>query len=478
VVFWLCLSIVIGVALARGGILIDSSWWWLAAAGVLWTIKKQNIWCMLFIVALGLSLGWWRGSLYMTKLHDFQKIAGQKVTLVGQASGDAVYGYNEQLTFDVVNPTVESTGQHLTGKLSVSGFGVNAVYDGDVVRVHATLRLARGSYQARMSYAQLEIIEQHPSHVADLRRKCMAGMESALPEPAASFGMGLLIGQRNTLPEETSRMLLMVGLTHIIAVSGYNLTILLRASKRLLAGHSKRQATLLSLGLIGVFLLFTGSSPSIVRAAIVSMLSIGAAYYGREFKPLVLIVMAVALTAYANPYYVWADAGWYLSFLAFFGVMVLAPMFMQRFPRRLQQSVMAGIALESLCAELMTLPYILFTFGQMSFAALVSNMLVVAFIPFAMLLSLIAGLAGMIAPAIAGWFAWPAGLLLTYMLDVAGLLSRIPHVFVENLSFSLVAVCVMYLAVLFVTVVMHRRLAPNYAIITDRNNPKDEGEIS
>jgi len=104
-------------------------------------------------------------------------------------------------------------------------------------------------------------------------------VQSALPEPLASFGMGLLIGQRNTLPQEISQDLLMVGLTHIIAVSGYNLTILLRSAEKVSGKRSKRMATLLSLALIGIFLLFAGTSASIVRAAIVSLLSIAAGYY-------------------------------------------------------------------------------------------------------------------------------------------------------------------------------------------------------
>ena len=76
-----------------------------------------------------------------------------------------------------------------------------------------------------------------------------------------------------TLPPDVKDALLMVGLTHIIAVLGYNLTIILRASKNLLASRSKRLSTILSLGLIIVFLLITGFSASIVRAAVVSALS-------------------------------------------------------------------------------------------------------------------------------------------------------------------------------------------------------------
>ena len=146
--------------------------------------------------------------------------------------------------------------------------------------------------------------------------------------------MGLLIGQKANLPDHIYDELLMVGLVHIIAVSGYNLTIILRATEGLLKKHSKRLSTLLALNLIGVFLLFAGGSASIVRASVVSVLAIAAAYYGRKFKPVVLLLLAAAITAWAKPFYVWSDIGWYLSFLAFFGVMVVAPLALRRLPQR------------------------------------------------------------------------------------------------------------------------------------------------
>lgn len=475
-VFLLALSFVLGIAIAHSGRLIDSTWWWLATAWVVWTLRHRRVWAFMAIAMLGVSLGWWRGSLYMTKLADIHGLSGQRITLIGRASNDAIYDQHKQLAFDMRNARIESSDRELTGKIGVSGFGLNAAFAGDEVRVTAKLHPSRGgSYQAYMSYAQLELIGHHPTLVTQLRSKFIAGIQTALPEPLASFGLGLLVGQRNTLPSEVSYTLLMVGLTHIIAVSGYNLTILLRASKNLLGKRSKRQATLLSLALIGIFLLFAGQSASIVRAAIVSVLSIFASYYGRQFKPTVLLMLAAAITAYMNPYYVWMDVSWYLSFLAFYGVMVVAPLIMQRLPQRLHESLVANIALESLCAEAMTLPYVLHIFGQMSLVGLVSNVLVVALIPLAMLLSLVAGLAGMLVPAFAGWFAWPAVVLLTYMLDVATMLSRIPHVFVQNLAFSLVELAGLYGIIATMIYLLYHKSTLKYAIITDRNNLEAEG---
>jgi competence protein ComEC len=370
---------------------------------------------------------------------------------------DSSYGRNKQQTFDAHNVRVESTGEILTGKVGISGLGFPAAYAGDEFRATGKLSPSRGSYQAKMSFASVEITGHNSTIVTDLRRRFVAGMESALPEPLASFGMGLLIGQKANLPDEVYNELLMVGLVHIIAVSGYNLTIILRASEGLLKRHSKRLSTLLALSLIGIFLLFAGGSASIVRAAIVSLLAIAAAYYGRKIKPLVLITLAAAITAWANPFYVWSDVGWYLSFLAFFGVMVIAPMVLLRSPKRIQHSLVATVAIESFCAELMTLPYVLHIFGQMSFVALVANVMVVALVPLAMLLCLFAGLAGMLAPAFAGWVAFPARLLLTYMLDIAALLSRIPHVFVQGIAFSLAQLLGLYTLVGLIAATLWRK---------------------
>lgn len=443
-VFAGCLAFLSGIGLAQTGHLVETSWWWLSLGFLIFTLRRRNLWTLFWVVAFGLSFGWWRGGEYQLKLHDFSQYYGHKVTITAVAAQDAVYGKTKQLTFDANHIVVTSTGEHLTGKVSLSGFGENAVFQGDAVTATGKLYPSLGSYQGRMSFAQLHVSAHHNSAISELRRRFASGVESALPEPLASFGLGLLVGQRNTLPQEISDQLLMVGLTHIIAVSGYNLTILLRASKNLLGKRSKKQALLLSLGLIFTFLLLTGSSASIVRAAIVSVLAIAAGYYGRQIKPLILILLAASITGFALPYYVWSDTSWYLSFLAFYGVMVLAPLIQRRLPKRFSSSIVLAIALESLCAEAMTLPFVLHTFGQMSFIGLISNVMVVALIPLAMLLTLIAGLAGMLVPMVAGWFAWPARIILTYMLDVAHILSNIPHVFVEHVGLSWIGMLFLY----------------------------------
>ncbi len=414
----------------------------------------------------------------MHKLVDYEPFYYQKIAITARANEDALYGKTKQLAFTANDITLED-GQKLTGKIQLSGFGVNAVFQGDEVTATGKLYPGFGAYQGRMSFAVLSVTAHNPSMVSEIRRKFAAGMQTALPEPLAPFAMGLLVGQRANLPAEVKQDLLMVGLTHIIAVSGYNLTIILHASKRLLGKRSKRISTFLSLALIAVFLLLAGASASIVRAAIVSVLSIAAGYYGRAFKPLNLIAFAAAITAWANPFYIWSDLSWYLSFLAFYGVMILAPLIQIRWPSRWHDSLIAGVALESICAEIMSLPFVLYIFGQMSLIGLPANVLVVTLVPLAMLLGMVAGLAGMLTGAVAGWFAWPASLLLSYMLDIAHLMSHIPHIFIENRSLSLAGMLGLYVLITLFTIILQhktKRLKP--VTITDMNEPKVRGLLA
>ncbi len=453
-----CVAFLLGLLAARrqvrfGGVLVIA-----LAAGSMAIAKYRNILALAVVLLFGLALGSWRGAAYLQQLQPYHTFALQKVTFTATVNLDAVYGKNSQLSF-VVRDVQFISPQHrqVPGTIKVSGFGETMVYRGDRLQITGKLYPTRGASQASLGFAQISRIGGRPSLVDDLRRKFAAGMQTALPEPLASFGLGLLVGQRNTLPVDVTQALLMVGLTHIIAVSGYNLTILLEAARRLLGSRSKFLSSLVALALIAGFLLIAGTSASIVRAAVISTLGLAAWYYGRTIRPVLLILLAAVLTAYANPVYLWADISWYLSFLAFFGILVVAPPLTAKLCHGKQPPLLGQIVIESLCAELMTIPLVLYIFGQVSLVGLLANMLVVALIPLAMLFSLVAGLAGMLVGNIAGWLAWPAQVLLTYMLDIVNLLAHLPHVFQQNKYLSAVDVAACYTAVLVALLFVYYR---------------------
>ena len=455
-VMLVCGLFLAGLIVARFGLRVPL-WFGLTVGLAAVFLRRGKMVRLVLLCMAALMIGVWRGGVFYGQLQPYRQLAYQKVTVEVVALEDAVYAANGQLSFvagDVRFVSPESVAAK--GQIKVKGFGELSVYRGDRVSVTGKLYPTRGGSQASISYAQLDRIGGHQTVIDEFRQRFSAGVQTALPEPLASFGLGLLVGQRNTLPEDTTQALKMVGLTHIIAVSGANLTILLNAARRLMGRRSKLLTTAVAVGLMVTFLLLTGASPSIVRAAVVSTLGLAAWYVGREQRAMVLILLAAALTAGFNPVYLWADIGWYLSFLAFFGILMLAPLLLTRLWPGRTPPLLGQVAVETVSAEIMTIPLVMFIFGQVSLIGLVANVLVVTFIPLAMLLTFVAGLVGMWLPLLVGWVAWPARLLLTYLLDTAQLLSRVPHIFRTNTFLTGLDMVLCYVVVLFGIAALYR----------------------
>jgi competence protein ComEC len=430
---------------------------WLVASSILFVLlPRKDVVTLGAIIVIGFSIGWWRGGILQQQAAIYNDLYKEKITLVGRATEDGAYGTKSQLSFTVEN--AQTKYGNLPGKIKVSGFGAATVNRHDIVQVTGKLYPTRGGKQAGISYADIDVKAQASSPIETFRKNFAAGMENALPEPAASFGLGLLVGERSLLPVDVALVLTAVGLTHIVAVSGYNLTIIIHAVSRLKRWLSRFLTLVVSMLLIYGFILVTGFSPSIVRAAIVGFLGLLAWYFGRKIRPLLLLLFAAALTGFINPFYVWGDIGWYLSFLAFFGVLVMAPLIIKVIFKKPSDEVplLGVVATESFAAQIITLPLILLIFGRLSLVGFIANIIIVPMVPIAMLLSFIAGLAGMITPVLSGWIALPARYLLNSMLWIADWFSRLPHA-TANVKISVASFIVLYLAIILLIIGLSRR---------------------
>jgi competence protein ComEC len=283
-----------------------------------------------------------------------------------------------------------------------------------------------------------------------LRDNFANALRAVVVEPAASLGIGFVIGQKSALPPELDDQLRIVGLTHLVVASGYNLTILMRFAKRIFETHSKFLVLSVSSGLVTTFIAISGASPSMVRAGIVAGLSLIAWAYGRKFHPVILILFVAAVTAMYEPIYLWADIGWWLSFLAFFGVLVISPLIINRMYKSKNASVFVQLVCETIAAQIITLPLILMIFGSLPVLALVANILTAPLIPVAMLVTAVAGVSSMVIPAIAPVLALPAEIILSYVVAVIRMLSS-PTWSLVDVSIS-VQMCVSLFVMLALTI--------------------------
>ncbi len=436
-------------------------WLLLAPLALSPLILSRKWYSLVIVIAIGLSLGLIRGEATQTEFAKYKPLVGQKVTLRGKVIDDASYNDRGETEFhinEIINDRVQ-----LPGKVRVSGhvspFGVER---GDVVKVTGNIREGFGSYQASMGFANIEVLARDDSVLTKARNAFFSSIYTVLPEPQASLGLGFLVGLRALLPEDLLTQLSRTGLTHIVAVSGYNLTVLVRVARRSFMPISKYTATAISVGLIIFFLAITGLAPSIFRASVVAAFALAAWYYGRPIRPMMLLGLSGAITAGINPFLIWNDIGWWLSFTAFFGVLVLAPVITKRMFNKggNELPMPIQIAIETTCAQIMALPIIMVIFGELSLISVFANVLIVPFIPIAMAATFVAGIAGIAVPAIAGWVAVPAKVLLVAMTSMIALLSNIPWALI-TVSINWYVVIAWYVAVLCVYWVIQRKLTSN-----------------
>ncbi len=454
----------LGLALAFVASTFFSQIGWLVLVLFLFIIVAIGRTKALLIIALiaGLLLGLWRGSLEKISLEPYQFYVGKTIHLSGIITQDPV---EESGKWQLQVGSVKINDQHLPGQVWASALSHLKLKRSDHIELVAKLKPGFGSFPASMSFAKITKAKRpQPGDLPlQARDKFADGVRKSIDEPEASLGLGYLVGQKRTLPKELTDNLQIVGLTHVVVASGYNLMILVRLARRLFVKVSKYLAALSSGAMIASFMLITGFSPSMSRAGLVAGLSLAAWYYGRRIHPLVLLPFAAAITALINPLYIWGDVGWYLSFAAFAGVIILAPLINNFiYKNQKQPGTVKQILVETIVAQAATLPIIAFTFGHYSLFALPANLLVLPFVPIAMALTFVAGLSGLILPSLSSFFGAPASALLHYMTGVVNYFAGLPLA-QGKINFSMATLIVSYILLILLGVFLWHKTQHDFA---------------
>lgn len=448
-------GIVIGVVIAREISIFSSIAWLLTGTGfILTAILGGRAWLVIAAIAGGMIIGLWRGSGEAINLGVYEQYLGTEQTITGIVKEDIDTNQRQQSVLRLRNIVIE--GRPLTGSMWVTTYSRIDIRRSDVVTLKGKVNEGFGSFAASMYGADIVRVQRtEPGDVAlKVRDRFASGVERALEDTQASLGLGYLVGQRRGLPDELDAALVAAGLTHIVVASGYNLTILVRLARRLFENVSKYLSFISAGGMILAFIAVTGLSPSMSRAGLVAGLSLVAWYYGRRFHPLVLLPFAMAITLLVQPSYVWGDLGWQLSFAAFAGVMILAPLIEAYLFADKPERQLRRIFIETMSATIATLPILIVSFGQVSIVAPIANIVILPLVPLAMLLTFIAGTGGLLLPAIATVIGFPAQILLTYMTESATFFGALPWA-IQEVEVEPYAALILYVIVALAAIYMH-----------------------
>ncbi|MBI2669708.1 MAG: ComEC family competence protein [Candidatus Yanofskybacteria bacterium] len=407
-----------------------------------------------------------RYSTVYSKTHHLQKFAEAqqnvvdpqnkhpiKITLLGYIAGEPeINGSKQRLVFYAkqldATPYVIKTDE----RVSVTTELYPRYHYGDIVKIYGNVRLpenfndfdyraylAKDSIYTTLFYPEIiitdnlgvQLLSKYEYAKIAIFRKIFAfkgafesSIARSIAEPNASFIGGILLGSRSQIPQDIKDAFARTSMTHILAISGYNITII----AWLISAFSLlffRRPTAFWFSLLGValFTILTGAQASVVRAAIMGMLVLFAYREGRLSNTGNAIILAGTVMILINPLILRHDIGFQLSFAATLGLIYLVPAIEKYFAKVPEYFKLRETMTMTVSAQIFVLPLLIFYFKNLSLVSLPANIIVLPTIPFAMLLGFISGLAGMFVPflgQLAGYFAW---LLTAVQLGVIKLLA-------------------------------------------------------
>jgi competence protein ComEC len=301
---------------------------------------------------------------------------------------------------------------------------------GDTVRTTARLEPADGHDAA----AVLRPVGDPLVRAADAPLLTAAGRVRTSVREAARDGPGhsdalvpaLVTGDDEAMPAEVVEDFRTAGLTHLTAVSGTNLTLVLVTALLLARWSGVRAHGLLAVGVLCVvgFVLVARPEPSVLRAAVMGSVALvgmsagGRAAGVRALGVAVVVLLAVAPSMALSP-------GFALSVAATAGILVAGPGVRDALARWLPRWVAEAVAVPW-AAQLACTPLVAGLSGQVSFVAVVANLVAAPAVGPATVLGLGGGLVGLLVPPLGRVLGWLGGCSAWVILAVAEHGARLP----------------------------------------------------
>ena len=265
-----------------------------------------------------------------------------------------------------------------------------------------------------------------------LRRAAGDALRVTLPEPEAGLAAGILIGLRDRVDRGLAAAFTTAGVSHVVAISGWNIAIVAAAITALTGGLGRRRRAIVTVIAISAYVAFAGASPSVLRAGAMAGVVLVARESGRAGYAATALGWAVTILLVVQPTLI-IDAGFQLSTVATAGLIAWAAPLGERIDRishgRLPRWLVESLGV-SLAAQAATLPIVMASFGRLSLIAPGVNLVVVPLIAPAMAAGIVAlGAGAAVAlgvPSAVGAVlaapAWAALKLIVWIVEAAATL--------------------------------------------------------
>lgn len=411
------------------------------------------------LILILLSIAAVRFLFFLPRAPVYDDVIGKKVTFEGVVFNPPDVRINSKRI------TINQKGQD-TNILAVIPRTFDVAY-GDLVRVTGVLEtpenfitntgkefnyeryLANQNIYFIVKNADIEVIKhdrgsKFKSVLYRIRDRFMNNINQVINPPESDLANGLLLGARGGFDADMKNEFISTGTIHIIALSGYNITIVAEGVMKVL-GLILAQTLSIIFGVIVIvlFIIMAGTSATAVRAGIMASVALFARMTGRTYDAgRALVIAALVMIAY-DPRVV-TDISFQLSFVATFGVLFVTSKvigWVKFLPMKFGFREMVAT---TIAATITVLPILLYSTGVLSIVSLPANILILPFIPLTMMLVFISGIVGFISSFMAIPFAYLSHLILKYILAIIHFFASLPFASLTIQSFPLVLTIILY----------------------------------
>ncbi len=433
-------------------ILHPGGWRWgcagfLAASIGILSIRRRP-WPLIAAIVATLAAGVLTGSLHTTALHHsgIATAASQhleaEVTVRTRTDPREMPAAGARQALASIEGVTQATtidGQALDQRVPLelkasgdSAAWLVAVPAGSLVTVQGRLSPAQpdADLAAVLTVRVRPIVLESPSGIDAGINRLRSGLRSAMawaPQPVSGLVPSLVVGDTSRLADSLTGAFKATGLTHITAVSGTNLTLVLAFLLTLARWCGVRGWWLRGTGLIGIagFVLVCRSEPSVLRAAAMGLVALaGVGWSSGRGRALRNLSVAGCVLLLWDPWLA-RSTGFALSVLATGGIAWWSDDWQQR----MSQWAPAWLA-ETVCvpcaAQLATQPLVTSISGNISVVSLACNGLAAPFVGPATVVGLVTGLVSLLSHRLALPLGWAAGWAVRPLIWIAGAGASLP----------------------------------------------------
>ena len=247
-------------------------------------------------------------------------------------------------------------------------------------------------------------------------------INSYLPEPEASLLNGIIFGVNLKTTKEFYQQLKIVGLLHLVVLSGINITLLAAMVSSVTKYFSKVISTMITILTIILFVIFVGPKAPIIRAAFMGLLTHVAIITGRKNYTLYALFLSLIFILIFWPLWL-KTVSLQLSYGATLGIILFGQ-------SNSKNNIVNNLRL-TFAAQVFTVPIIFFYFKQVSLISPLANLLVAETIPPLMVFGFLTAILGKInfflgyIPSLISYG------ILSYLVWIIETLAKIPYIFLQ-----------------------------------------------